>query len=164
VKIRIETVHVPAETYEVKHLGCDHCDYETTEEDNLKNHHAKNHAVKKEQTVNGEKFYWFDSEEDAKLWVDPPDPFHQTIADFTHVQWDGPGWYGTAVTEGIGRCRCGGCSYWTTSVLSIATFIDRWRKAITANESSTEARLQAIEAALKLETTLTTPETQGEAP
>jgi len=162
MKIRIETVHVPAETYEVKHLGCDFCEFETTEEEDLKSHHARTHAVKKEQEVNGEKFYWFDSEEDAKLWLDPPDG--HSIADYTSVDWAGPGWYGCESTSGVGRCRCGGCSWFGSGLLPIATFIDRWRKAITANESSTEARLQAIEAALKLESTPNQPATQGEAP
>jgi len=160
VRTRIETVHVPAETYEVKHLGCDHCEYETTEEDDLKNHHAKNHAVKKEQKINGENFYWFESKEDAELWLDPPGDYGG-IADYTEVEWAGPGWYGSESTSGVGRCRCGGCPWFGTSLRPVATFIDRWRKAITTNESSTEAQLQSIEAALKLETT---PKTQGEAP
>lgn len=149
MKIRIETVHVPAETYEVKHLGCDHCDYETTEEDDLKYHHAKTHVVKKEQTVNKEKFYWFESEDDAKLWLDPPGDSN-SIADYTHVEWTGPGWYGNELTSGIGRCRCGGCEYFVTTLYPLTTFVERWRKDITANDSTTEARLAAIEAASKM--------------
>ena len=96
------------------------------------------------------------------MWLDPPDG--QSIADYTSVEWAGPGWYGSETAEGEGRCRCGGCSYFATALYPIAVFIDRWRKAITANESSTEARLQAIEAALKLEITPNPPAVQGEAP
>jgi hypothetical protein len=146
MKIRIETVHVPAETYEVKHLGCDHCDYETTEDDDLKRHHANTHAVKKEQTVNKEKFYWFESEEDARLWLGE----NEGIADYIDAVWTGPGWYGLESSSGTGRCRCGGCSWFGTSLHPLAMFIERWRKDITTNDGTTEARLQSIEAALKM--------------
>jgi hypothetical protein len=149
VKTRIETIHVPASTYEEKYFGCDHCDFETQDEEQLQNHHAKTHAAKKEQTVNGEKFYWFESEEDAKLWLDPPGD-SSSIADFIHVAWTGPGWYGSELTEGHGRCRCGGCSYFETALHPLATFIKRWRKDITLNETGTEARLAAIDTALKM--------------
>lgn len=129
MRIRIETIPVPASTYEETYYGCDHCDFETQDEDACKSHHAKTHAVKKEQTVNGEKFYWFDTEDDAKLWLDPPGD--HSIVDFTYVNWTGPGWYGAEHTEGHGRCRCGGCSYFETTLHPLAFFIERWRKDVT---------------------------------
>lgn len=149
MRTRTEQVVVPEERYDRTIYGCDHCDFEDDSEETVKNHHAKNHAVKKEKEINGTKFYWFDSKEDAELFLDPPGDFGSPI-DFTHVEWTEPGWYGSETTFGRGRCRCGGCEYFETALYPVATFIERWRKDITTNESTTDARLAAIEAASKL--------------
>ena len=148
MKTRTEHVVIPEEHYDRTIYGCDHCDFEDETEDAVKNHHAKNHAVKKEQEINGTKFYWFESKEDAELWLDPPNDY--SAIDFTHVEWTEPGWYGVETSFGRGRCRCGGCEYFETSLYPLTTFIERWRKSITANESNTEEKLAAIEAASKM--------------
>lgn len=148
MRSRTETVIVPEERYEQTTWGCDFCDFEDTDKERVQNHHAKNHAVKKEQEVNGTKFYWFDSKEDAELWIDPPGDYN--TGEFTSVLWTEPGWYGAAHTSGIGRCRCGRCYWSETSLRPLAAFVEDWRKTITNNESNTEARLAAIEAATKL--------------
>jgi hypothetical protein len=149
VRTRTEHVVIPEERFDRTIYGCDHCDFEDDTEEAVKNHHAKNHAVKKEQEINGTKFYWFESKEDAELWLDPPGDWGGT-ADFTGVDWKEPGWYGTESKMGNGRCRCGGCTYFETTLRPVAWFVENWRKSITANESNTEAKLAAIEAASKL--------------
>lgn len=140
MKTRIETIHVPAYSYEVTHYGCDHCEFESQDEEAVQGHHAKTHAVKKETAVNGEKLYWFESEADALLWLDPPGDY--STRDFVSVQWTGAGWYGERSESGVGRCRCGGCHYFETILYPLADFIERLRRS----GEQTEAMLTAFNA------------------
>lgn len=149
MRTRSETVVVPEESYTSTHYGCDHCDFEADTEDEVKNHHAKTHSVKKETEVAGVKFLWFDSKEDAELYLDPPGDFGGTT-DFTSVQWSEPGWYGMESRSGTGRCRCGGCSYFETSLMPVEAFVERWRHEISNHEKATEKCLSHIEEAQTL--------------
>lgn len=149
MRTRTEKLVVPEESYTKVFFGCDHCDFETDEEDQLKNHHAKTHAVKKEREVGGVKFLWFDSKEDAELFLDPPGDFGGHI-DYTHVNWSEPGWYAHETEMGRGRCRCGGCEYFEATLTPLATVIERWRSEITDHEKKVEARLGDIEAAQQM--------------
>lgn len=126
MRTRIEHVVIPEERYDREVYGCDFCEFEDTDKDVVLNHHAKHHAAKETIELNGEKFYRFESEEDAKLWLDPPNDYSHN--DFTEVTWTGPGWYGNDTSWGKGRCRCGGCDYFVSELVPLDQLIERWRK------------------------------------
>lgn len=155
MKTRTETNVVPEETYTKTIFGCDFCDFEDEDEERVKAHHGKTHASKKTIDVGGITFHWFDSKEDAELFLDPPGD-HSHI-DYTSVHWSEPGWYGHESVMGSGRCRCGGCEYFEATLLPLNTFITRWRNEITKYEKFIEDRLKHIEEAQKLNPTQENP-------
>lgn len=133
MKIRTETVSVPEEQYDVTHYGCEEagCDFESTDEADVKKHRFQKHVVKKELTRDGTHFYWFESEEDAKGWLEERDDHSER----THLQgWTGPGWYGTTSSEERGGCRCGGCSYFLTTLKPLADYAEDWVEEISTHE------------------------------
>lgn len=158
MKTRIETVPVPAEPareFERTFYVCEHCAYESEDEDEVKTHYATNHTAKKETKIGGRDFYWFDAEEDAKVWLDPPVDFREPGD--TTVHWEGPGWYGFSSAHGTGRCRCGGCSYTDSALHAAHSYLQDWEKEIEKHKASIEARKQHI-AELQ---TLIQPETKS---
>jgi hypothetical protein len=148
MKTRVETTVVPEETYTTTHYGCEFCDFETSDLEDFEKHHATLHAAKKEQELGGTKFYWFDSEADAKAWLDATDDHY----DYTYVTWAEPGWYGLSSSFSRGGCRCGGCERFSASLTSLASWIDSWRAEITKHEQSIADRLKHIEVAVNLNT------------
>lgn len=144
MKTRVETIQVPAESYERTHFGCEHCDFEDEDKDNFLRHYAKNHAVKKETEVAGLKLMWFDSKEDAELWLDPPGDY--TPHDSSEVQWVNPGWYVHESSFHRGGCRCGGCERYYVTLWPADIHFKWWAKEIEENEKKiTEAKAKVEE-------------------
>lgn len=148
MKTRTETVVVPEETYTKTTFGCDFCDFETDDEEQMKAHHGKTHASKKTVEIGGTTFHWFDSKEDAELFLDPPGEY--SAVDSTEVRWSEPGWYGSDSEMHRGGCRCGGCERIYAYLRPMSDFIERWQTDITNHEKAVAARLSHIEAAQKL--------------
>lgn len=139
IKKRVEVEEVPASTYENTFFDCGVCGQQFNDEDDAKGHWGKTHTVKKQTEVAGITWRWFDTEEDAKLYLDPPGFY--SANDFTDVEWTGPGWYGETTTYGNGRCRCGGCHYTETGLHPVSRYeswardeISKAQNAVTAAE------------------------------
>lgn len=170
MRVRLEPVTVPAteeENYDQKFFVCDFCEFEDTDEDTVKAHHGKTHAVKKTFEIGAETFRWFDSKEDAELYLDPPGDY--SIVGFTYCEWTGPGWYGSDTVDVVGRCRCGGCHDLETRLEPIAAYIDEWKTHISTSERSIEGAKAKIAEAEALLTTTSSPTeptspTEGNAP
>lgn len=135
MKKRIEVVEVPASTYENEFFGCDVCDFESQSEDDVTRHYSAQHAVKRRTEVGPFKLLWFDTEFDAKAFLDPPTEYSGTV-NFTYVQWAGPGWYVESSQSGTGRCRCGGCSYVEDCLMPVAQLIEARQHDIRSCEES----------------------------
>jgi len=103
MKTITKTEVVPAEEVTITTFGCDFCEFVADDEDDVKKHHAKEHACKRTMSVEGVDLYWFDSEEDAKAWLE----CDEYGADMHSVNWSGAGWYHTSwSTEPCGRGCC----------------------------------------------------------
>lgn len=98
----IKTEVIPAtEAEEVQHtmFGCDHCDFESDDQEQVELHHGKNHACKKKivigalpgfEDTTGLDLFWFDTEDDTKSFLEAErGDFYRSDG----VRWSGPGWY-----------------------------------------------------------------------
>jgi len=115
VRTITKTEVIPAtEAEEVQHTmyGCDHCDFESDDQENVKHHHGEKHACKKTLVLNPDnplsmKLYWFDSEDDAKAFLGAErGDFYLSAG----VSWLEPGWYVKQWSEhpcARGCCRDG---------------------------------------------------------
>lgn len=90
MKVRTEEVVVPASTYTHTFLGCDHCDFETEDEVELKRH-AATHAPAETKDIYGTKFYRFETEGNLKAFSEGANRGFR--GDPTYGAWKGPGWY-----------------------------------------------------------------------
>lgn len=149
MKTRTEQVVVPEETYTKTTYGCDVCDFEAESEDDVKGHFGKTHASKKESVIGSTTFHWFDSKEDAELFLDPPGDFYSP-GDGSDLRWEEPGWYGREYVSHRGGCRCGGCERNYDTLTPLSEFIDRWKKEVESHEKSIKQCLSHIEAAQSL--------------
>jgi len=99
----VETKTVPAEDVTVTTYGCDECDFTADHKEQVEQHYAKTHACRKEAEVDGRTLRWFNTEEDAKAWLNQEDWYR-----VHEVDWSGPGWY---VTETWSKpCPRGCCT------------------------------------------------------
>ncbi len=142
----VKKVLVPAEEVEVVSFQCDipGCDYETQDEDDLHEHHGKQHAAKKTQEVEGMTFHWFDHEDDAKAWLQVQEGGHDTT-DLVH--WSGPGWYHPESYES--PCPKGCCTRWVLRLKPIYWVISDKNDSIRHHQrrvASLEADVKALEA------------------
>ena len=83
---------------EVTIFGCDFCDFESYDEEDVIKHHGEAHAVKKQVTIEGTELYYFETIEDARSWLDKFCEYYDQV----DVNWDSPGWY--IVADESGRC------------------------------------------------------------
>ncbi len=141
----VKKVLVPAEEVEVVTFQCDApgCDYETQDEDDLRDHCGKQHAVKKTQEVEGHTFHWFDHEDDAKAWLQVQEGGHDT----TDLHWSGPGWYRPGSSES--PCPRGCCTRWVLNLKPVYWVISDLKDNIRHHQrraASLEEEVKALEA------------------
>lgn len=76
---------VQKSTYICEYPGCD---YKTTDKEAADNHHGAKHAVKDTKQIFDYTFHLFETEDDARQWMDAADGSR-----IQRVRWSGPGWY-----------------------------------------------------------------------
>ena len=93
----VKTEVIPAtEAEEVQYTtyGCDHCDFESENKEQVELHHGEKHACKKKLEIGTpplhRTLYWFDTEDDAKAFLEAEcGDFYRSDG----VSWSEPGWY-----------------------------------------------------------------------
>ena len=141
MKVITKTELAPAEEVEVITYGCDHCDFTSSDEDDVEKHHAKDHACKKQLEVEDRTLYWFDTKEDAKAWLD----VDEYGCDYRHVDWSEPGWYmQRGWTE---PCRRGCCTDSHAKLYPVEEYLSECEYAAREAESKADRirrRVQAV--------------------
>ena len=81
---------------------CDKCDFKSKDNYDTENHYVKAHSFLKEKTINIHRFLYFQTKEDAKLFIKHCGGFDG------RVYWDSPGWYEFNRTYAAGGMICAG--------------------------------------------------------
>ena len=113
-----KTIKVEKIETEVTVFGCDFCDFESYNEEDVIKHHGEAHAVKKQITIEGKELYYFEKEEDAKSWLDTSCEYYDQM----DVNWDCSGWY--IVVHESGPCAKGCCTQFTATLKPASTHLD----------------------------------------
>ena len=124
MKTIVKTEVIPAtEAEEVEHtvFGCDHCDFESDEEEKVHEHHGKTHALKKQIEAGRYTLLWFDTEEDALSWLKAAYEGWGNDYHIDGVSWSGPGWY--VAKTGSRPCHRGCCSDEFAHLVSIESVL-----------------------------------------
>jgi hypothetical protein len=102
MKTIVETKTVPAEEVKVTTYGCDECDFTASSQRDVAKHYAEKHACRKETEIAGHTIRLFNSEADAKAWLNDGDGYQ-----IRELEWGEPGWYMTETWRQ--RCPHGCC-------------------------------------------------------
>lgn len=89
--------------------GCDFCNFESWDDEEVEKHYAENHACREKKEVCEEQFVRFDTEKDMELWADTQccNSTYSGYYDYHRVRWSGQGWYHIyGESEGCGRGCC----------------------------------------------------------
>lgn len=141
MKIRTETHQVAPSEYTETFYGCDHCSYETEVAANLKQHHAKEHAVKGNLTAGEQSFLRFESKEDFEAYKEGKGGYD--YSDPYYGDFEEPGWY--HVSYHSGPCGRGCCSREWHQLTPAARFLATEQADINERQS----KLDAVKAALE---------------
>ncbi len=127
MRTRTETKIIPPEpesTYEETYYGCDKCDFEASEPDEVRKHYGLTHAATRQRKAADVEFAFFETESDFNDFV-----FAQAEED-THGMcrhggvWTGPGFYGSEFSES--PCGRGCCTVWHSTWVSAHKFKKKW--------------------------------------
>lgn len=122
---------IPSQEVTYTSFGCDHCDFTADEQEAVDKHYAAEHACKGRIDKPDFDAYRFETEQDAKAWLD-----HRGIEGWYRVRkvdWSGPGWY---VTETWDQpCPRGCCTDQCIRLSSIEGYL--------AEEESRSERIMA---------------------
>lgn len=90
-KIKVIEAHEEEETV----YGCDLCDFEREDEDEVKIHYGQKHAAKETKEIGGHSFVKFETEMDMEAWADAQcdHQYGSGVYDGASIDWAGPGWY-----------------------------------------------------------------------
>jgi hypothetical protein len=102
-KTKVEQIETEVTIY-----GCDFCDFESYDEEDVERHHGEMHAVKGKTTVEGIELYFFEKEDDADLWLGASFDYYDHVT----LNWDSAGWYVVVYDEE--PCSRGCCTRETT--------------------------------------------------
>lgn len=151
MKTIVKTEVIPAtEAEEVQHtvFGCDHCDFESDEEEKVSEHHGKTHALKKQIEVGSRTLLWFDTEADALSWLNAEYTGWANSYEIDGVKyWGEPGWY--VAETGDRPCGRGCCSREYVQLVPIESILtdlrDRADRLTSTRESLEEAIIPEAE-------------------
>lgn len=105
MKTRVEHV---TQSYEYTVYGCDHCSFESEDQEDLDKHVGREHAVLERKKVGDHDFIRFGDQLQFNSYL-RANGVESGIEHLPGNGWQGPGWYAEVYESTRGNCRCGGC-------------------------------------------------------
>lgn len=108
---------------EITTYGCDSCNFESYDDEEVTQHYAITHACREEKTIGRERFVRFETEEDMELWAEAQcvNSFNGGYFDDFKIKWYKPGWY--HICGESERCGRGCCTNYILHFESISDFV-----------------------------------------
>jgi hypothetical protein len=133
-KIKVIEAHEEEETV----YGCDLCDFEREDEDEVKVHYGRKHAAKEIKEIGGHSFVKFETEMDMEAWADAQcdHQYGGGVYDGASIDWVGSGWY--QVSGKNERCSRNCCTNYILCFKPLESVISNLKWEITIKDGILE--------------------------